>query len=125
LLASFLLYFMMDAYLPEPPYLEEIEDLKTHGRYREARDRIQALLTQNASDYQLYEQLADLYLYEGNFKDAQRIVDLALKLNPESATCLYLSGYIQVSRGNFDRGIPLLERANSIISSNPEILRNL
>jgi len=45
-------------------HIQEIEDLKYEGKYPEARQRIQKYLLQHTDDYRLYEELADISLYE-------------------------------------------------------------
>ncbi len=106
-------------------YIHEIETLKTSGAYLEAKKLVDSLLLEFTDDYRLYEELADIYLYQGNLTAAESSMRIAQDLNADSATGMYLMGYIAVSRGEFDRGIDLLGRANSNFPNNPEILRNL
>ncbi|HRI36593.1 MAG TPA: tetratricopeptide repeat protein [bacterium] len=105
--------------------ITEIEDLKSQGKYREARELVQKLLFHSSDDYRLYEELADIALSEGNISDAESMMAFAQKLNPESSTGLYLRGYIAVSKGQFQDGVGLLEEANKLFQNNAEILRNL
>lgn len=79
----------------------------------------------HTDDYRLYEELADIYLFLGDMEKAESSVKIASSLNSESATGLYLSGYIAVTKGDFIEGIDLLDRANKGFPNNPEILRNL
>lgn len=106
-------------------YIQELEELKYTGQYDIAREKIQEHLLQCADDYRLYEELADIALYEGDLEEAEISMKVAQRLHPESATGTYLMGYIHISKGNFRLGVELLERANELFPNNPEILRNL
>jgi Flp pilus assembly protein TadD len=106
-------------------HIGEIEDLKYAGKYEEARKRVESYLLRYADDYRLYEELADISLYEGDLERAETSMEAARRLHPESATGTYLMGYILLSKGHFDEGVSLLERANVLFPNNPEILRNL
>ena len=106
-------------------YIEKIEKLKTCAEYSEARSLIEQCLKRYQDDYRLYEELADVYLYEGDVDKAQRAVEYAQTLSPESATGLYLQGYIYLVNNQYSKGVALLSRANMLTPNNPEILRNL
>lgn len=106
-------------------YIHEIENFKTSGQYPEAKKLVDSLLLRYTDDYRLYEELADIYLYQGDLTAAEASMKIAQDLNTDSATGMYLMGYIAVSRGEFERGIELLGRANNNFPNNPEILRNL
>ncbi|EKE28990.1 MAG: hypothetical protein ACD_2C00256G0007 [uncultured bacterium (gcode 4)] len=106
-------------------YIQEIEKLKNSWDYTTAREKVQKYLTAYTDDYRLYEELADIYLFEGEIEKAEHAMRFAQNLNPESATWLYLSGYIYISKWSFKRWVELLEKANELFPNNPEILRNL
>jgi len=106
-------------------HIGEIEDLKYAGKYDEARKRVESYLLKHADDYRLYEELADISLYEGDLDRAENSMEVARKLHPESATGTYLMGYILLSKGRFAEGVELLQKANVLFPNNPEILRNL
>ncbi len=106
-------------------HIGEIEDLKYAGKYAEARKRVESYLLKHADDYRLYEELADISLYEGDLERAETSMEVARKLHPESATGTYLMGYILLSKGRFSEGVELLGKANELFPNNPEILRNL
>lgn len=106
-------------------YIHEIENLKSSGAYPEAKKLVDTLLVQYTDDYRLYEELADIYLYQGDLVSAESSMKIAQDLNTNSATGMYLMGYIAVSRGEFKKGIDLLSQANENFPNNPEILRNL
>ena len=106
-------------------YIDQVETLKAQGKYREAKEVVDRLLLDYTDDYRLYEELCDIYLFLGDHSKAHEAIIVARGLNPESATGMYLLGYISVTQGNFTEGIDLLERANALFPNNPEILRNL
>ena len=106
-------------------YIQEIEKLKNKWAYSDARKLTQDYLLRYTDDYRLYEELADIYLYEGDLDKAENAMRFAQNLNPESSTWLYLSWYINISKGSFKLGVELLLKANESFPNNPEILRNL
>ena len=106
-------------------HISDIETLKNAGKYDEALSKIETLLRAHTTDYRLYEELADVLLYLGHTERAEIAVSTAQSLFPESATGMYLMGYIAITKGDFERGVRLLEEANKLFANNPEILRNL
>lgn len=109
----------------ESQYIQEIEKLKSAWNYSEAQKIAEKYLSKYTDDYRLYEELADIYLFEWKLEKAENAMKFAQNLNPESATGLYLSGYINISKWNFKLWVELLEKANELFPNNPEILRNL
>lgn len=106
-------------------YIDQIETLKAQGKYRESKEIVERLLLDYTDDYRLYEELCDIFLFLGDHVKAHDAITVARGLNPESATGMYLLGYLSVTQGNFVEGIQLLEQANRLFPNNPEILRNL
>lgn len=106
-------------------HIQEIEQLKYTWLYADAKIKVQWYLLKHADDYRLYEELADIWLYEGDLDAAEAALKVAQKLHPESATGMYLMGFIHISKSNFRIGVELLEKANELFPNNPEILRNL
>jgi Flp pilus assembly protein TadD len=106
-------------------HIDQIETLKAQGKYRESKEIVERLLLDYTDDYRLYEELCDIYLFLGDHAKAHETILVARGLNPESATGMYLLGYLSVTQGNFTEGIRLLEQANALFPNNPEILRNL
>ncbi|RKW20539.1 hypothetical protein D8B46_09445, partial [Candidatus Gracilibacteria bacterium] len=72
-----------------------------------------------------YEELADIYLYKGELDKALKSINFALDLNKESATGNYLKGFILLSKDKVEESIKYLEKSNSIMGNNAEVLRNL
>ena len=81
--------------------ISEIERLKEALKYDEAKDSIQKLLMRFPDDYRLYEELADILVYENAFTEANELLSISRKLHPQSATGMYLQGYIFVTQGQF------------------------
>jgi cytochrome c-type biogenesis protein CcmH/NrfG len=71
-------------------HIQEIERLKYSGLYGDAKVKVQGYLLKHADDYRLYEELADIGLYEGDLDAAEAALKIAQRLHPESATGMYL-----------------------------------
>lgn len=110
---------------PVDAVIQKIEQLKHANQYENARTVALQALTQHTDDYRLYEELADIYLFEGNLEKAEEVIEYARTLHPESSTGIYLEWYIAVARGDFDHAIEVLTRANEVLQNNAEVIRNL
>jgi tetratricopeptide (TPR) repeat protein len=64
--------------------IASIEILKQDNKYIEARDTALQALTKYTDDYRLYEELADIYLFENNLEKAEEVINYARTLHPES-----------------------------------------
>ncbi len=115
----------MNPTTPLESIIESIEALKQENAYGEARNLALEALRDHTDDYRLYEELADIYLFENNLEKADEVLQIARTLHPESGTGMYLDGYIATAKGEFDRAIEILEWANQNLPNNAEILRNL
>ncbi len=109
----------------ELPIIDEVERLKTQKRYTEARAMIEWALSRYPQRYELYEELADIYIYEGEYTKAEKALDYAETLESGSSTGLYLRGYMALIRNDFQKAIENLEQSNTKSPNNPEVLRNL
>ncbi|PID84147.1 hypothetical protein CSB09_02620 [Candidatus Gracilibacteria bacterium] len=105
--------------------IQTVETLKQNNKHKQALDTVLVGLKQHTDDYRLYEELADIYLYQGNIEKAEEVIGYARELHPESGTGIFLEGYIAVEKGDFDGAIKILSKANLQFPNNPEILRNL
>lgn len=113
---------MTSAYLP---IIERIEELKVQKRYSEARAILEEAIAKYLDRYELYEELADVYIYEGEHAKAWKCLEYAETLEPESSTGLYLRGYLYLIDNEFELAIHCLEKSNLQNPNNPEVLRNL
>ena len=103
----------------------KIEKLKQEQKYKDAINLIEESLVKYNFDYRLYEELADIYLYKWELDKALKSVNFALDLNKESATGNYLKWFILLSKDKVEESIKYLEKSNSIMWNNAEVLRNL
>lgn len=103
----------------------KIESLKQEQKYKDAIALLEDSLVKYNSDYRLYEELADIYLYKWELTKAMKSINFALDLNPDSATWNYLKWFILLSKDKVAEAIKFLEKSNSIIWNNSEVLRNL
>ena len=107
------------------PIIDEVERLKFQKRYGEARALIEGALARYPQRFELYEELADIYIYEGEYSKAEVALDYSETLEPDSSTGLYLRGYMALIHNDFHRAIDFLENSNNRCPNNPEVLRNL
>jgi len=105
--------------------ITNVENLKTDKKFVEAISVLQKWLVKYSDDYRLYEELADIYVYQGDSKNAFKALDFALTLNPKSATGNYLKGFILLGEDKVLEAIKYLEISNSLYGNNAEVLRNL
>jgi Tfp pilus assembly protein PilF len=61
----------------ELPIIDEVERLKGQKRYTEARISIEGAISRYPHRYELYEELADIYIYEGEYKKAEKALNYA------------------------------------------------
>lgn len=102
-----------------------IESLKNEQRFNEAIKILEASLIKYNGDYRLYEELADIYLYQWELVKWLKSVNYALSLNKDSATWNYLKWFILLSQDKVVEAIKFLELSNKILGNNSEVLRNL
>ncbi len=103
----------------------KVEWLKSEQKFNDAIKLLETSLTRYNSDYRLYEELADIYLYKGELDKWLKSVDFSLSLNKQSATWNYLKWFILLSQDKITEAIKYLEESNKILSNNSEVLRNL
>ncbi len=103
----------------------KVEWLKSEQKFNDAIKLLETSLTRYNSDYRLYEELADIYLYKGELDKWLKSVDFSLSLNQKSATWNYLKWFILLSQDKVPEAINYLEASNKLLSNNSEVLRNL
>jgi len=103
----------------------QVESLKSEQKFNDAIKILETALTRYSSDYRLYEELADIYLYKGELDKWLKSVNFSLSLNKESATWNYLKWFILLSQDKITEAITYLESSNKLLSNNSEVLRNL
>lgn len=82
----------MTIHIPSPldDIILNIEELKSKNQYGKARQTALQALTQYTDDYRIYEELADIYIFEENLDKAEEVIRYARTLHPESGTGAYL-----------------------------------
>lgn len=103
----------------------EVEKIKEKWNWEKAEKTIEESIVKYHNDYKLYEELADISIYSWNFIKASKAIDFALELNPESATWNYLKWFLLLSKDKFEEALSYLEKSNSLLWNNSEVLRNL
>lgn len=103
----------------------EIEKLKADQKFGAAIELLEKSIVEFNSDYRLYEELADIYLFKGELDKALKSINHAISLNKESATGCYLKGFILLSKDKVAEAIKYLEKSNELLWNNSEVLRNL
>lgn len=105
--------------------IQEVEKLKARKDFSRALEVIESALTSHNDDYRLYEEIADIYLYEWKMAKAKKAIDFAMNMNPKSPTGNYLKWFILLSYNKIDEAIHFLETSNTLMANNAEVLRNL
>lgn len=105
--------------------LNQSEKLKSEEKYNESTLLLENAIIKYNNEYKLYEELADIYLYEWSLEKAEKATNFSLNLNPESATWNYLKWFILLSKNKIILALKYLEKSNGFMKNNPEVLRNL
>lgn len=105
--------------------IQEVENLKNKKEFKKALSLLQESLSKYNDDYRLYEEIADIYLYEWKYLKAQKAIDFALDMHNDSATWNYLKWFILLSRNRAKEATTYLEKSNKLMPNNAEVLRNL
>ena len=105
--------------------ISEVENLKSNQKFNQAIKTLEENIMRYNSDYRLYEELSDIYLYQWELKKWLKSIDFALSLNNDSATWNYLKWFILLSQDKIRDSLKYLEKSNKILWNNSEVLRNL
>lgn len=105
--------------------IQKVESLKAKKEFNKAIELLQDAIQKNSDDYRVYEEIADIYLYEWKMVKAKKAIDFALNINPESATGNYLKWFILLANNKIVEAINFLEKSNNLMPNNAEVLRNL
>ena len=103
----------------------EIERIKNAWEFKKALKLIEDSIIKYNEDYRLYEELADTALYLWEVEKAERAINYALKINPESATWNYLKWFLHLNSEKYKEALEHLKKSNALMGNNPEVLRNL
>lgn len=105
--------------------INKSEKLKSEKNFDEAISMLENAIIKYNTEYRLYEEIADIYLYKWNIVKAEKSTNYALSLSPKSATWNYLKWFILLSKNKVIPALKYLEESNSLMRNNPEVLRNL
>jgi len=103
----------------------EIEKIKNSWDYQKAEEMVEKALINYSDDYRLYEEIADINLFNWNLEKAAKAIDFALELNSLSATWNYLKWFLLLSKDKVKEALKFLEQSNKLMWNNSEVLRNL
>jgi tetratricopeptide (TPR) repeat protein len=106
-------------------YLKTLDSFKDSWDYDSALQYAQKLLIDYGDDYRVYEEIADIYLFQQDFIHAERALEFSRKIAPESPTWLYLYWFLLLAQNKYREALPVLEKANTLFPNNAEVLRNL
>lgn len=105
--------------------ISEIETLKQEKKFLDAIKLLERYISKYSDDYRLYEELADIYLYNWNLAKATKSINFALTLKENSATWNYLKWFILLSQDKVKESVSFLVKSNNLMWNNAEVLRNL
>lgn len=105
--------------------IQEVERLKAQKKFWDALKLLQDSIFKYNDDYRLYEEIADIYLYQWKILKARKAIDFSLKMNPDSATGNYLKWFIFLTNNKIEESIEFLKKSNLLMPNNAEVLRNL
>jgi len=79
------------------------------------RSEPQGLATSRAARIEINLLMVALaYQSNGSYEDAERILKKALELKPDDPFALYIMGSVLVQRKNFEKALPLLQKASTL-----------
>lgn len=105
--------------------LERAEQLKLEGHFREALGLLEELLLEDPENVPALEEIADNYLSLEEFERAETAATQAVQLDSESYTGHYILGFLRSREEHWSDAVTALQKANTLRSNNPEILRCL
>lgn len=105
--------------------IHQIESLKEEWKHKEALDTTLKWLETHMNDYRLYEELADIYMFQENIEKAEEVIQYARELHPESSTWLYLQWCILREKWEYEKALSVFNEVNNMIPNTWEILQNL
>lgn len=107
------------------PLIEEADKKKNEGKHLEAIRICEKVLAGDLNCIEAYEEIGDNYLSLRKYKEAEKALKQAVKLNRKSANANYLLGFVYSCTGDWEGSVKLLESADTIYPNHPEILRCL
>lgn len=106
-------------------FLDQAEEAKAKQDFENAIRFSEKAYARDLDCIEALEEIADNYISLEEYGKAQKAVTHALTLNKESANANFLMGFIHIKYSQYEEAITFLNKADSMISNHPEILRNL
>lgn len=100
----------------------EAEQLIKEERFGEAEKKLIEILSHDAKNFVIYEDLGALYMRTKNWDQAEETFKFVLKSRPNDASVLTSLGEIQLQRGNSEEAATYFGRAVKKRPSNPRYL---
>ncbi len=111
------------------PHISELlqiaTELKSSGNSMEAIKVLHSILIDDYMCVVAYEELGDNYISLRQLDKAEKALDQAVKINPDSSNARYLRGFLYSLQEKWNNSVTELEYANEIAPNHPEILRCL
>ncbi|KKQ67886.1 MAG: tetratricopeptide repeat protein [Candidatus Gracilibacteria bacterium] len=105
--------------------IEKAEELKQAGEHEQAIKLCERVLMSDLECAEAYEEIGDNFLSLKEYFKAKKALEMAIKINPESANANYLIGFLYSCFGKWKTSIEYLEKADKVYQNHPEILRCL
>ena len=105
--------------------IAEADKKKQEGQHENAIQICEKILHYDLECTEAYEEIGDNYLSMREYKKAKKALDVAIKLNPQSANANYLLGFVHSCIGKWKSSVQYLEMADQLYPNHPEILRCL
>jgi tetratricopeptide (TPR) repeat protein len=113
----------MTYYIPEP-LLEEIEQLKSLGKFDEAIRKVNIILAKDPSNEDALLQIADIQYRKGEIQKADKAVDFFNATKKNDPLGLYIKGILEMEKNNWKQAREYLKSALDITNGdNHEIIR--
>jgi arylsulfatase A-like enzyme/Flp pilus assembly protein TadD len=115
----------LKSFLPFQQKLDRAITLKDQGRFNEAVREFESLIQERKDLTWAYLFLAETHLASGRGPDAVRALESGVRANPESFTLLAACGELLIQSGDLNAAIGVLEKAISLIETDPSVWDNL
>lgn len=105
--------------------LDKADRLKSQAKHLEAIRICEKILFEDSGCVEALEEIGDNYISLHELDRAERALQRALTLDPDSANASYLMGFLHSCERAWKKSIEYLDRADELKPNHPEILRCL
>ena len=105
--------------------LAQSEDCKLSGNFDESIKILNKIIMHESNCFEAFEEIGDNYISLRKLPQARKALDQALRINPQSANCHYLLGFLYSLEQKWEASVEELEKADDFSPNHPEILRCL